>query len=209
MARRGGPDALAHRKITRRVPTKRRNACRRAFLPTQPPSTRRVHSIFCRRIQTYGTNDRPAAAYASAAFDLASKSGDRVGQAEADLNNALNAINQGKLDDMVAVTHHSVTVLEGRGPPGFIGRTCCRTTLIYRQFDQVDESGQRSTVRAMDIANRSNNPLALAYAHQGWPRRSNSATGLPIARAQSADTPPGSGAVRGCWRASRWAGWRV
>lgn len=118
------------------------------------------------RIEAYLALTEPAAAHAREAFDLAMRNGDRVGEAEADLNIALNSINQGRLDEMVAATQNSVMVLEGVNRPDLLGEALLRTTAMYRRFDQFDES-VAVAVRAMEIARRARNPLVLAYAHQG------------------------------------------
>jgi PAS domain S-box-containing protein len=118
------------------------------------------------RIETYLALTEAAATDSQEAFDLAARNGDRVGEGEADLTIALNSINQGHLDEMVAATQNSVVVLEGVNRPDLLGEALLRTTGMYRRFDQVDES-VAVAVRAMEIAGRSNNPLVLAYAHQG------------------------------------------
>ena len=118
------------------------------------------------RVETYLGLTEPAAAHADGALDLATRNGDRVGQAEADLNMALNSINRGRLDEMVNATQNSVAALEGVNRPDLLGEALLRTTAMYRRFDQVDES-VAVAVRAMELARRSNNHLALAYAHQG------------------------------------------
>ena len=118
------------------------------------------------RAETYLGLTDPAAAHAAAALDLATRQADRVGQAEADLNMALNSINQGRLDEMVSATQNSVAALEGVDRPDLWGEALLRNTAMYRRFEQMDES-VAVAVRAMELARRSNNHLALAYAHQG------------------------------------------
>jgi PAS domain S-box-containing protein len=138
-----------------------------ANLPPDAAPTDRARALnLLSRIETYLALTEPAAAHARAAFELAAKSDDRVGQAESDLNVALNSINQGKLDDMVAAVQHSVTVLEGVDRPDLVNEAMLRLTVMYRRFEQFDES-VAVAVQAMETARRSNNPLALAYAHQG------------------------------------------
>lgn len=118
------------------------------------------------RVETYLALTEIAADHARAARDLAVRSGDRVGVAESDLNISLNAINQGHLDEMVAATQNSVADLEGVDRPDLLGEALLRTTAMYRRFDQFDES-IAVAVHAMDLARQANNPLVLAYAHQG------------------------------------------
>jgi len=118
------------------------------------------------RAETYLGLPGPTASHAQQAFDLAARNGDRVGQAEADLNVAQNSINEGRLDALVTATTHSVIVLEGVDRPYLLGEALLSTTVMYRRFDQFEESALVA-VQAMEIAQRSNNPLAFAYAHQG------------------------------------------
>jgi PAS domain S-box-containing protein len=138
-----------------------------ANLPAQATAADRARVLnLLSRVETYLALTEPAAAHAQEALDLATRNGDRVGQAEADLNIALNSINQGRLDEMVAAAQNAVMALEGVNRPDLLGEALLRTTAVYRRFEQFDES-VAVAVRAMEIARRSNNPLALAYAHQG------------------------------------------
>jgi PAS domain S-box-containing protein len=118
------------------------------------------------RVETYLGLTELAAKHAHDAFDLAAANGDRVGQAQSDLNVALNSINQGRLDEMVTATQNAVTTLEGVNRPDLLGEALLRSTAMYRRFEQYDES-VAVAVQAMDMARRSKNPLALTYAHQG------------------------------------------
>lgn len=118
------------------------------------------------RIEIYLALTEPAAQHGQRAFELAKKHGDRVGQAEADLNIALNSVNQGKLDDHAAAATHGLAILEGMDRPDLLGEALLRTSVMYRRFGQIEESVALA-VQAMEIARRSKNNLALAYAHQG------------------------------------------
>jgi PAS domain S-box-containing protein len=138
-----------------------------AILPSNATPADRARSLnLLARIETYLALTEPAAAHAQEAFQLAAANGDRVGQAESDLNVALNAVNRGRLDQMLAATQHSVAVLEGVDRPDLLGEALVRTTAMYHRFDQFDDS-VAVAARAMELARHSNNPLALAYAHQG------------------------------------------
>ncbi|MGA2777278.1 MAG: ATP-binding protein [Steroidobacteraceae bacterium] len=138
-----------------------------ATVPADATPADRARSLnLLARVETYLALTEPAAAHAHEAFDLALQNGDHVGQAEADLNIALNGINQGKLGDLVNAAQNSVAVLEGVNRPDLLGEAMLRTTMVYRRFEQFDES-IAVAVQAMDIAKRSNNALALTYAHQG------------------------------------------
>ncbi len=138
-----------------------------AALPADATPADRARSLnLLARIETYLALTEPAAAHAQEAFQLAAASGDRVGQAESDLSVALNSVNRGNLDEMVAAVQHSVAVLEGVDRPDLLGEAMLRTTAMYHRYDQFDDA-VAVAVRAMEIARRTNNPLVLAYAHNG------------------------------------------
>ncbi len=118
------------------------------------------------RIEVYLARTEDAATHAQQAFDLAKAHGDRIGQAESDLNVALNAVNQGKIDAMVAATTRSLTELEGSDRPELIGEAFLRTSMMYRRMGQLEDSVALA-MQAMEIARRVNDPMALALAHQG------------------------------------------
>ena len=138
-----------------------------AALAADAPAADRARVLnLLSRIEAYLALTEPSAEHAQRAFDLATEHGDRVGQAEAHLNVALNAINQGRLDAMVTATNQSVTVLEGVDRPDLLGEALLRMTVMYRRFEQFEEC-VAVAVQAMEIARRSNNALALTFAHQG------------------------------------------
>jgi PAS domain S-box-containing protein len=138
-----------------------------ATLPSGATPADRARALnLLSRVETYLGLTDPAATHAREAFDLAVSNGDRVGQAESDLNVALNSINQGRLDEMVTATQDSVAALEGVNRPDLLGEALLRSTGMYRRFEQYDES-VAVAVQAMRMARRSDNPLALTYAHQG------------------------------------------
>jgi len=130
------------------------------------------------RTETYLGLTDDAAAHAQAAYDLAVQHGDRIGQAESDLNVTLNAINQGKVDEMARSTERGLTVLEDVNRPDLLGEAMLRTAVLYRRFEQFSEAASIA-VQAMEIARRTNNALAMTYAHHG----------LAIAYEQSARLP--------------------
>ena len=138
-----------------------------ATLPAAATAADRARALnLLSRIEAYLALTEPAAAHAQQAFELAEKNGDRIGQAEADLNVALNSINQGKLDELVRVTQHSVVILEGVDRPDLLGEAMLRTAVMFRRFEDFDES-VAVAVQAMEIARRTSHPLALAYAEHG------------------------------------------
>ena len=138
-----------------------------AQVPAEATPVDRAHALnVLARAETYLGLTDPAAAHANEALALATRNADRIGQVEADLNIALNSINQGRLDEMVNATQNSVAALEGVNRPDLLGEALLRNTAMYRRFEQMDES-VAVAVRAMELARRSNDHLALAYAHQG------------------------------------------
>ncbi|HSW08312.1 ATP-binding protein [Aquabacterium sp.] len=118
------------------------------------------------RIEIYLAQTDVAGEHAEMALALAGRHGDRIGQAEADLNIALNAVNQGRLDAVAAATVHSMAMLEGADRPELLGESLLRTAMMYRRRGQIEES-VTLTMQAMEIAKRSGVPMALAFAHQG------------------------------------------
>jgi PAS domain S-box-containing protein len=104
--------------------------------------------------------------HARQAHALALRHQDRVGQAEADLNMALNTINAALLDELPIVTTRALTVLEGLDRSDLLGEALLRVSVMYRRFGQFDES-VTTAMQAMEIARRGTDPRALAYAHQG------------------------------------------
>ena len=118
------------------------------------------------RIEIYLALTPEADKHARLAFDLARKNGDRIGQAESDLNIALNSVNAAQIDDLVKSATHSLEVLNGIDQPALLGEALLRTAMMYRRLGQIEES-VRLCVQAMEIARRSNDALTLTYAYQG------------------------------------------
>ena len=118
------------------------------------------------RAEIYLGLGAPAGRHANAALDLANKHGDRIGQAEAELNIALNAVNQGRIDLLPAATSHSMAALEGVDRPDLLAEAMLRTAMMYQRMGQLEES-VTMTMQAMEIASATRDPLALTYAHQG------------------------------------------
>jgi PAS domain S-box-containing protein len=138
-----------------------------ATLPADatPADQARVLNLLA-RIEIYLALTEQAADHAQLASDLAKQNADRVGQAEADLNVALNSVNQGKIDALIAATTHSMAVLDGVDRSDLLSEALLRTAMMYRRVGQFDESVTMA-MQAMEIARRMNDPLALTFAHQG------------------------------------------
>ena len=118
------------------------------------------------RIEVTMASTREAAKHAQLALDLAERSQDRIGQAEANLNIALNSVNEGKIDLLVRATTRATEVLDGVDRPDLLGEALLRTAMMYRRLGQIDAS-LAMCMQAMEIARRINDPLVLTYAHQG------------------------------------------
>jgi PAS domain S-box-containing protein len=107
-----------------------------------------------------------AVRHAELALETAKKHEDKIGQIEADLNLALTSVNQGRIDMLVAVTTHAMSLIDGIDRPELLAEVMLRTGTMYGRIGDFDPS-ITMPMQALDIATRSKNPLALVYAHQG------------------------------------------
>ncbi len=138
----------------------------KAALPADATAADRARALnVLARAETYMGLTEAAARHADEAFALAQANGDRIGQAEADLSTSLNSINRGRLDDLVKATQRSVVSLEGVDRPELLAEAMLRLAVMYRRFEQLDEC-VAVALQTMEIARRSQHPLALVYAHQ-------------------------------------------
>lgn len=139
----------------------------RDTLPAGALPTDRLKALnLLARIETYLTLTDAAAASAEQALELAQRLGDRIGQAEANLSIAINAVNQGRLDAVNKASIQAMTLLDGANRPELLAEAMLRTAMMYRRSGQFDESVTLS-MQTLDIARRSGNALALTYGHQG------------------------------------------
>ena len=118
------------------------------------------------RTEVYLALSESAEKHLQLAMDLALKKGDQVGQAEAQLNLALAAINQGRVDASMAATTRSVELVEGLDRPDLLGEALLRMSMMYRRLNNLD-SAVTIGMQTMEIAKRNKDPLALTYANQG------------------------------------------
>jgi PAS domain S-box-containing protein len=139
---------------------------RDALPPDAPPADRVRLLNLLARIEIYLAQTERSAGHVREAFELATRHGDKLGQAEADINSSLNSVNEGRIDNLVTVTTRSLTELEGTNRPDLMGEALLRTSSMYRRVGQIDDSVTMA-MQAMEIARRTNDPLALTYAHQG------------------------------------------
>jgi len=138
-----------------------------AQLPKDAPPADRARALnLLARIEIYRAETPRAGEHAQQALDLARQHGDRIGQAEAQLNIALNSINEGRLTALITSTTESLALLDGVDRPELLGEALLRTAMMYRRMGQVEES-VAMTLQSMEIARRGRDPLVMAYAHQG------------------------------------------
>lgn len=138
-----------------------------ATLPADASVVDRVRVLnLLARIETYLALTQLAAEHAQRAFDLARQQGDLVGQMEADLSVALNSVNQGRIDEVIAAVTRTTPLIEQIDLPGLRAEAHFQAVLAYRRVEQVDDS-ITTALRAMEQARRSSDPLALTYAHYG------------------------------------------
>jgi tetratricopeptide (TPR) repeat protein len=130
------------------------------------PADRALALNLLARIELYLAMTDRAAEHAGAALALADQHGDRIGQAEALLTQAINSINQGDLPALIASASRSLTVVEGVARPDLVSEAFLRTSMMYRRVGKIEESVEVA-MRGMEMAKRSKDPLALIYAHQG------------------------------------------
>ena len=118
------------------------------------------------RIALYQGDSAQTAQYAEQALALARDIDDRVGQAEADLCIVLNAVNQSRFDRMKEATEDSMVVLQGVDRPDLLAEAMLRTSMMYLRYGQTDKA-LLTALQNLETARQSDQPLAMAYAHQG------------------------------------------
>ncbi|UIF88158.1 sensor histidine kinase [Cupriavidus sp. UYPR2.512] len=118
------------------------------------------------RSELYLSRADDAASHAEQALEIARASADRIGQAEAYLTLSATAVNQARIPALVEVTTRILPVLEGVARPDLMGEAMLRTALMYQRLGRIDEA-ITMCMQSLEIARRTNDPLARAYAHQG------------------------------------------
>jgi signal transduction histidine kinase/DNA-binding response OmpR family regulator len=138
-----------------------------AALPPDAGAADRVRALnLLARIELHLGLTTDGIAHAEQALRDAAAAGDRAGQAEADMNLGLGAVNQNDHRRLIEVTSHSVAVLEGVDRPDLLGEALFRAAIVYRRVGQLSESVTMA-LQAMDAAHQAGNPLVMAYAHHG------------------------------------------
>lgn len=148
-----------------------------------PPKDRIVLLNLLARAEVYLGLTRQASETAAAAFALAAQHADRAGQAEADLSASINAINQADIDGLRKFTTRSLELLDGVPRPDLLSEAMLRNAMLYRRTNRFAESVSMA-VNALEMAKRSDDALALTYAHQGMAVSYEQSGHLDMARGQ-------------------------
>ena len=136
-------------------------------IPADATPADRAHALSIRsRIEIYLAETDAAAASANEALAIAKRNGDQAGRAEADLDLALITVNQADMKGLVAATSDALTSLEGVERPDLMSEAMLRASMRYLRFGDLEQSVAMS-VQGLEMARRSDNPRALAYALQG------------------------------------------
>ena len=138
-----------------------------ATLPANatPADHARVLNVLS-RIEIYLALTEKASGHAKSALQLATRNNDRIGQAEAEINNAWNAINTGDMKALVTSTTHAVAVLDGVNRPELLSEALLNMAMMYLRAGRLEDAIS-TTMQTVEITKHTTNPLALAYASQG------------------------------------------
>lgn len=138
-----------------------------AALPAEAGAADRALVLNLRaRTEVYLGLTEPAAAHAENALQIARTNGDKIGQAEAHLNIALNSVNQGRIAANGKASSDALAILDGVDRPDLLGEAMLRASMMYRRNGQ-QETSVTLAIQSLDMARRSGHPLFLAYALQG------------------------------------------
>jgi signal transduction histidine kinase len=129
-----------------------------------PGDRARLLNLFA-RIELYRAETAQAADHARQARALAERQGDRVGQVEADLTLVTASVNLADIDASYEATTHALTLVDGLERPELVAEAMLHTALMYQRRGRLDEL-VTTALQAVEIARRSQSPLALAYAQK-------------------------------------------
>lgn len=107
-----------------------------------------------------------AAAHNNQALQLAVQTDYAVGQADALLNLAKIALNQGKLTESTELTFRSHNLLADIEHPALQAEVKFWVVLAYRRMGKEQES-VKAAMEALELARKNEDPTALAYAYRG------------------------------------------
>jgi signal transduction histidine kinase/BarA-like signal transduction histidine kinase/tetratricopeptide (TPR) repeat protein len=138
-----------------------------AELPPDAPAADRVRSLnLLARIEVHLSRTSQALEHAEQAMREAMAAQDRAGQAEAGMNIGLGAVNRNDVRRLVEVTEQTIAALDGVDRPDLLGEALFRGALVYRRVSRLEDAATMS-LQALDAAQRSGDPLVMAYAHHG------------------------------------------
>ncbi|MGA0609221.1 ATP-binding protein [Caldimonas sp. KR1-144] len=136
-------------------------------LPAAAPAPQRAGTLnVVARAEIHLARAEAATLHAQQALDIATRHGDRVGQAEAHLNLALAGVYLGRLDVLRTSSAEALAALDGTNRTDLLGEALLRTGVTYLRFGQFDEAVTMS-MQALEIARRDHDPMALVYAYNG------------------------------------------
>ena len=138
-----------------------------AELPAGATAADRVRVLnLLARVEIHIAKTSAAMVHAEEALREATAAGDRAGQAESGMNIGLAAVNQNDVARLVEVTSQTMAALEGVDRPDLLGEALFRGALVYRRVGRLEEAVTMA-LQALDAAQRSGDPLVMAYAHHG------------------------------------------
>jgi signal transduction histidine kinase/DNA-binding response OmpR family regulator/tetratricopeptide (TPR) repeat protein len=138
-----------------------------AELAGDAPAVDRVQALnLLARVEVHLAKTADALAHAEQALQQATAIGDRAGQAEAEMNIGLAAVNRNDASRLIEVTEQMLAALEDVDRPDLLGEALFRGALVYRRVGRIEEAVAMS-LQALDAAQRSGDPLVMAYAHHG------------------------------------------
>lgn len=136
-----------------------------AQLPTDALPTDRVRVLnLMSHIEAYLIRIEDAVAHAKQAQDLAAQYKDKVGLAEVDLSLALAAVSQGQLEQLDTLIPHCMEMLEGSNRPDLLSEAMGLAAMTYQRKGLLDDAVAVS-MRSLELARQSRDPMALAYAY--------------------------------------------
>jgi len=136
-------------------------------LPHDAPAADRIRALnLLSRIEVHLAKTSQAMAHAEQALREATAAGDQAAQAEANMNIGLAAVNMNDVGRLVEVTSQTMAALEGVDRPDLLAEALFRGALVYRRVGRLEEAVTMA-LQALDAAQRSGNPLAMAYARHG------------------------------------------
>ncbi|KQY86854.1 hypothetical protein ASD35_18965 [Pelomonas sp. Root1444] len=138
-----------------------------AELPADAPPADRTRVLnLLARIEVHLARTTEAMAHAEEALREATAAGDRAAQAEANMNIGLAAVNRNDVGRLVEVTSQTVAALEGVDRADLLAEALFRGALVYRRVGRLEEAVTMA-LQALDAAQRSGDPLVMAYARHG------------------------------------------